>query len=163
MNGILCVINARSCTLTYLPSDGQPFKLEAMSDASIQTRGDKTNVGEGIIIFCRSHNIGHAAGWMSRLARCTARSTGIAELLTASDAVDRRIYIKHMLGSVAGMQTTELAIDLQSTFHLCTTMKEPEKIKNKLLLASTREEFNTSSMATIRWTPDRPHLADDLT
>lgn len=163
MNATLRIVKACSCTLTYLSSDGHPFKLEAMSDASMQAHNDKTNVREGIIIFRRSHSIVHAVGWMSRLARRVARSTSTAELLAAADAVDRLTYFKHLLGSIAGTQTTELVLDSRSTFHLCSTMKEPEEIKNKLLLASIREEFNTGSMNTIRWTPGSTHLADALT
>lgn len=42
-------------------------------------------------------------------------------------------------------------------------MKEPEEIRNKIILVSIREEFHSSSMATIRWTPGQSHLADALT
>lgn len=45
---------------------------------------------------------------------------------------------------------TKLVLGLQSVSHLCSTVKEREKMKNKLLLVSIREEFRTDSMATIR-------------
>lgn len=100
---------------------------------------------------------------MSRLARRVARSTSTAKLLDIADAVDRLNYLKHLLAENVGSQTTVLVLDLRSAFHLSVTAKEPKEIQNKLLLASIREEFNTTSLADIRWTPGPTHLADALT
>lgn len=163
LNATLRTIKKSSCAITYLPSDNQPFELEAMSDASMQMKDEKTNVREGIIIFRRSQNIVHAIGWVSRLARRVARSTSTAELLAAADAVDKLTFFKYLLQEFSDNQTTELILDSRSAFHLCSTQKEPEEVKNKIILASIREEYHLGSMTTIRWTPGQSHLADALT
>lgn len=105
----------------------------------------------------------HAINWTSRQARRVARSTSTAELLAAADAVDKVTCLKHLPGDLTTDQPTELAIHSRSLFHLCTTMKEPEKARNKIILATIREEHHTSSLATIRWTPGTAHMADALT
>lgn len=61
------------------------------------------------------------------------------------------------------MQMIEPILDSCTAFQLCSTSKEPEGTKNKLLLACIRGGYHSGSMATIRWTPRQLHLADDLT
>lgn len=163
LNATLRAIKNFPCVITFIPGNTRTYKLEAMSDASMQSHEEKSNVRQGILIFRRSGDIVHPIAWLSRLARRVARSTSTAELLAAADAVDRVTYLKHLLEESAGPQKTELVLDSRSAVCLCSTTKEPEEVKNKLLLASIREEFNVTSMDTIRWTPGQTHLADALT
>lgn len=138
LNATLSTIKNCLCIITYLPSNGQSFKLEAMSDASIQTWDKRTNVREGIILFWKSYNIVHAIRWIKRLARRVARSTSTAELLADADAFERITYFKHLFEENEDKQTTELVLDSRSTTYPWSIMKEPEEVKKTLLLASIR-------------------------
>ena len=163
LDAALQSLKTTAALVNFQPPQAQPFHLEAMSDASMHQLADKTNVREGIIIFRRSGTIVHAISWMSRLARRVARSTSTAELLAAADAVDMVTHLKHVLEEFSGPQTTTLTVDSKCVFHLCSTLKEPEEEKNKVLLASIREEYHIKSLRCIRWTPGKTHLADALT
>lgn len=134
--------------ITYKQSSHSPFKLEAMFDASMQAKDDKTNVLGIVILFQRCKTVVDAIGWASCLARRVKRSTNTAVHLTATDAVDRLTYFKHLLQNLFEAQTPELVVALQSAFHLCLTIRELEEIKNKIKLASIREKFRTCSMVT---------------
>lgn len=163
LNATLKVVKNYSATLSFQPPQGSKFRLEAMSDASMKKADAQANVREGYIIFRRSGDSTHPISWTSRRARRVARSTSTAELLAAADAVDKVTYLKHLLEELQSSQTTELVVDSRSIFSLCSTMKEPEEAKNKIILATIREEHNEQSLSTIRWTPGAAHLADALT
>lgn len=92
-------------------SSDQSFKLEAMADASMQTKDVKTNVRESIIISKRSQNVVHAISWRSWIAWRIAQSTVAAMLLADADAVDKHTYFKHLLEETSDNQTTELVLD----------------------------------------------------
>lgn len=163
LNTTIKTLQKYPAVISFLPGGEHPFKLEGISDASMRESTNGSNVREGIIILRRSGDCVHAISWVSRLARRVARSTSTAELLAASDAVDRLTYLNHILIELGIHQTTELIVDSKSTFHLCSTYTEPTEVKNKIILASIREEHHASSMATMRWTPGQSHLADALT
>lgn len=68
-----------------------------MSDASIRTKDDETNVRDGIIIlFLRIVEVLHTIRWTSRLAQRVSYSTSTAELLAGADAVEKLIHFKHL-------------------------------------------------------------------
>lgn len=163
LNATLKQLKLYPAKLSFHSVNGSTFALEAMSDASLRERDSKTNVREGILIFRRSDDIIHPIGWTSRLARRVARSTSTAELLSAADAVDQITYLNTVLKEIDSTTPTELILDSKTTFHLCATASEPQEAKNKIILASIREEHHMSSLATIRWTPGNRHLADALT
>lgn len=122
-------------------------------------------VHEGIILIRRNEKVVHIIEWTSRLAKRIARSTSTAKLLATADAVDMLTYFKLQDEQNPGtrVETTEWILDSRSAFYLCSTLKEPEEVKDRLLLASIREEYHQSSMSTIRWTPGSTDLADVLT
>lgn len=90
-------IRKSPCEITFLRSKEQGFKLEAMSDGSMRTTDDKTNVREGIILFRRCGEVVHTIEWTSRLAKRVARSTSTAELFAAGEAVNKITYFKHLV------------------------------------------------------------------
>lgn len=149
LKNVLGFIKESSCSLRFVPSASPNFKQEAMSDDSMNTKNGNTKVRKGILIFRRFSNISYGIGMMSRLARRAFRSTNTAELFAAASAVDGLTYVKHFLKENIGMQKSKLIFDSRSDFHLCATTKEPEKIKNRFLLASIHEKFHISSMDTI--------------
>lgn len=104
-------------------------------------------------------------GWTSRLAKRVARSTCTAGRLAAADAENKltcsKLVVEENLGTK--LETIELILDSRSAFYLCSTLRKPKEIKNKLLLSSIQENYLKDLMATIRWTPGSSHLADVLT
>lgn len=91
-----------------------------------------------------------------------SRSTSTSELLAATDAVDKLFYFKHLVEQILRTleKMTNLILDSRSAFDLNRTLKMPEMVKKKFLLASIREEYRQRSLSTIRWTPRSAHLAD---
>lgn len=133
-----------------------------MSDASLRTRNKKVNTKEGILNFCQSGEIVHRIAGLSGLASRIARKTSTAELLAAADAVDKVTFLKRFHEESVGPQITELGLDSKSAVCLCSTTREPEEIKNKLLFASNRIKFNCTTMCLIRWVPGQSHLTGAL-
>lgn len=54
-------------------------------------------------------------------------------------------------------------MDSKALFRLCSTTKELEEARNKIILGTIREEHHDSSRPAIRCTPGAAHLADALT
>lgn len=78
------------------------------------------------------------------------RRTSTAELHSAADGVGRLTYFKSLLEENVVQQKTKLFLDSRKACHPFSKMKEPEEIKNEILLASIRKEFHSYSMETIR-------------
>lgn len=97
----------------------------------------KTKVREGIVLSRQNQTGFHAISWMSRIARKVAQSTSTAELLAATDAVNKRTYYKHHLEETLDIQMTELVLDKRSALHLCSKTKDLEELMNKLDFDST--------------------------
>lgn len=88
-----------------------------MSDASMRTQHDKSDVREGILIFRRSGPVVNAIGWSLRLTRSVTRSTGTAKLLADANVVEPVTFLKHLLKAIIGMQTTKLILHSCTAFH----------------------------------------------
>lgn len=141
LNAVLSALKKCSCIVSYRSCKGLPLELETMPDASMQTKNGKTTVREGIIVLRRSLATAHAIGWTSKLAGKVARGTGTVKLLAAADAVNKLTFFKHLFEEIVDSQTTELVLDSRPAFHLWSTMKKPEEVKNKLLLDPIPEMF----------------------
>lgn len=139
--------------------------LEAMSDASMRSNDDKSNVREGILVALRQGNIIHPLCWSSKLSSRIARSTSTLKLLAAASTTDRVTYMKLLFENIYKdkLQSSELVLHSRTTNHLCLTLWEPQKAQNKIILSSICQEFYQQSMRSIRWTPGSTHLADALT
>lgn len=151
-----------SCIITHLPSIYQPFKLEAMSNAPINTKDEVSNFREGVIIFRRSGFVQSVIRCLSRLAGRVARSKSIAELLAAADGADRVTHLKHPYEDMAGNRTMELSLDSLPTLNFRSTSKESREVRNKIINASLRQEFNRCSIKCTQWTCNQSHPAHAL-
>lgn len=152
----------QSATINYCLLDSNAIKLEAILDAEMNDMEDKTNDREGVVILCRSGNIVHGIAWTLNVAKRVARSTDAAELLVAAVAVDQIYSSKHLLEELTEGQTAELIHDFGTAFRLCSTLKQPMELGNKIFLPSLREEHHKASMNSIRSTPGQTHLPDAL-
>lgn len=121
-----------------------------MSNASMKEQTGALSIHEVILIMRRSKNTVHAISWVSLPAHRVVRSKFTAELLAATDAVDRIAYLKHLTEEVSRTKKRELIRDSKWTFHLCSTLSEPEEAKNQLVLAAIRQGDTEKSSATIR-------------
>lgn len=105
----------------------------------------------------------YAISWTSGLVRSVARSTSTAKFLAVADAVDQVTFLRATLSEVDAFCTTELIRDSKTTFHLCFRTREPQEVKNTLMLASIREEHHRESLPIIHWSSGMSHLTDALT
>lgn len=153
---------SHSCILTYLPFDKKPFALEAMCDASLQSRNEKTNVREVVTFFRRIGNVVYAIESMFRFS-CRVACKDTANLLAAADANDKLKCLNHLLAENIGPELSYLILDSRSALQLCTTTKEPETVWNKFLLASICQELISASLKSTRWTARASHLASNFT
>ena len=148
--------------LTYISKSGNPFILEAFSDAAMAHKGEiKGRLG--IIIVRRCGNVIHPLLWRAKKLQRVSRSSTTAEILAAADAVSCLMYLRHLLAEILDPPIAELTIDSKSLLHLSTTTKEPEEALNKVDIASVRENYDAGHLGVVRWSPGYLHIPDGLT
>lgn len=95
----------------------------------------------------------HPIKWVLQLARRVAKCTRTAKLHRVTDAVDNVTYFKYLTKDIYGPRTKRLITDSRSILLLGSTLKGPERARNKILLDSIREGHNRSSLRKIGLTP----------
>ena len=124
---------------------------------------DGNEAREGFIIIRRSGDIIHPNCWTSRKLRRVERSSATAELLSAADATDLLLYLKHIFEKTLPNHQASLIIDSGSLLNLATTTKEPTESLNKIDLVGIREAFAKGSLHSVIWTPGYYNISDALT
>ena len=137
------------------------FYLDIYSDATCSKDG--LNSREGFIIFRRLNDYVHPIYWMSRKLRRIARSSSTAEILGASDALDKGLYLSALLKEIHYAHSVDLTNDSKSLFSLATAISEPAESLNKLDLAVIRSSFETGALRRVSWSPGYYLIADALT
>lgn len=153
--------SAPSLLFNHPPNQGD-FSLEAISDASMSSASEGGGRGACVVVR-RSGDIIHPIFWSSRKLRRVARSSSTAELLAASDAVSRLIYLQALVAEISYHHTARLVVDSRALLNLATSIREPAEVVNKLDLAIIREAFTPRLVAEICWAPGHYNIADGLT
>ena len=139
-----------------------PFMLDVIADAAMANKMQEAP-REGYIIVRRYRDTVHPIFWNSRKLRRVARSSGTAETLAASDAVDFGIYLQKLLDEICYHHPMQLTTDSRILFNNITSTKKPQEVRNTIDLASLRESFSNGLLNAVCWTQGNFMLADALT
>ena len=100
---------------------------------------------------------------MSRKLRRVARSSSTAEILGASDALDKGLYLSALLKEIHYAHSVDLTKDSKSLFSLDTAISEPAESLNKMDLAVISSSFETGALRRVSWYLGYNLIADELT
>ena len=102
--------------------------------------------------------------WVSKKARRVARSTLAAETLSAADAADCAIFLKHIIEEIIDIKLPPVTVFVDNK-SLHDAVKSTGLISERRLiieLASLRE-MQEESKISVKWIPTTEQIADSLT
>ena len=117
----------------------------------------------GYIIFPRNGDNNHPIFWSSRRLRRIARSSTTAEILSATDGLDKAHYLLALVSEMYMHSPLECETDSNSLYKIGLTNKEPEESSNQIDLACLREMFENGKLHRFFWLPGCYLVADALT
>ena len=160
----LCTYGS-SCKYISPPKGTFQLSVVVFADAARPSENGQIGILAGLLIgkLCKD-SIFHVISWSSSLSKRPAKSSGSAEILAASIAVDEGMLLSAAFSVLLGTRIPVIVIvDSKDLFDSLTSCHIPEDRSIRADVQLIRYYFETKQIDKVVWVPGSANLADPLT